>query len=654
MTPDNINSVAVVIPIYLPVIYGVELFSLRYSLSKLSPNRDIYFVCPESLGTEFYSNQAPNAKFVTFDDNYFQSIRDYNRLLLSSFFYEKFDAYEFILICQTDAIVLRDELDYWCEQKYDYIGAPWPSMISNTGEIVRINDKYKVGNGGLSLRRINKCIELLNEFPEPVPDFLSYNKMSNEDKFFAVHGYLSNNFSMPSELVASKFSLEIKPDYFYKLNSHHIPMGGHAWYKHNPVFWQGILQQDHELVTEIYSEIKKFMVEPPKDFNSELSGMIAKAENKARLPEIMINAVRTTLNGRPFALYGRWSLVAQAVIDTCLNFGLDVACFCDFDGGNEVITLESGKIVPLIDTSTLIRDFPDATVAICSYFQEGEGVKNPAQFGFDEQRVIPWEWIVNLIDLQLLFAKLKPFYVHINKYSWAFDFFDDDVSKQTVLDRLRLYLCDTMMKVNTPCSQYFEDGFISLGEREIFVDGGAHMGESAIAFIEKIKSTGGDYAHIYSFEPGSGNFEAAVKNTSRYPNVTVIQKGLWNIETELTFFDKNDTLGSSFVNLPEKPEKSGTLVQNVLVTSLDTFFSGMPESDWPTFIKMDIEGAEKEALLGAANIIRRVKPKLAICAYHKPEDVYILPKTIMRIRDDYKFALRQYKYGPHETVLYAV
>jgi len=207
---------------------------------------------------------------------------------------------------------------------------------------------------------------------------------------------------------------------------------------------------------------------------------------------------------------------------------------------------------------------------------------------------------------------------------------------------------------STRYSYVFGILLLTLGEREIFVDGGAQKGESAIEFIEKVKSAGGGYAHVYSFEPGSDNFKEAVKNTSRYPNVTVIQKGLWNIESELTFFDKEDTLGSSFVIVPDKLEKSGNLIQNVPVTSLDMFFSGIPESNWPTFIKMDIEGAEQEALMGAANIIRSAKPKLAICAYHKPEDIYVLPKIITRIHGDYRFGLRHYQNGPYETVLYAV
>jgi len=391
-----------------------------------------------------------------------------------------------------------------------------------------------------------------------------------------------------------------------------------------------------------------------ENFNSALNEMLAFVEQEARKIETLMNALRTTLKGRPLALFGRWSLVGQQILDACSDYGMEAACFCNFDGECGIVESKSGKAVPLIDTTTLLRDFPEATVVICSYFRKNDAVMDLVQHGFSGQRLVPWEWAAKIVRLQLFLDVSNSYHIHIDKYSWAFDLFKDEVSKQTLLDRLRLYLCGTKIKKNSMCSQYFEDGLITLGEREIFVDGGAHNGESAIEFIEQIKSAGGGYAHVYSFEPGPGNFKEAVKNISNYPNVTVIQKGLWNMETELTFFDKQDTLGSSFVNVPDKPEESGNIVQNVPVTSLDTFFSEIPKSDWPTFIKMDIEGAEREALLGAANIIGRVKPKLAICTYHKPEDIYVLPKTIMRIRSDYEFALRHYNDGPYETVLYAV
>ena len=65
-----------------------------------------------------------------------------------------------------------------------------------------------------------------------------------------------------------------------------------------------------------------------------------------------------------------------------------------------------------------------------------------------------------------------------------------------------------------------------------------------------------------------------------------------------------------------------------------------------TFIKMDIEGAEKKAITGAENLIKRYKPKLYICAYHRNEDAFALPILIKSICPDYKIYYRHHPYIP--------
>ena len=73
----------------------------------------------------------------------------------------------------------------------------------------------------------------------------------------------------------------------------------------------------------------------------------------------------------------------------------------------------------------------------------------------------------------------------------------------------------------------------------------------------------------------------------------------------------------------------------------------------PTFIKMDVEGAEKNAILGAENTISRYKPRLAISIYHKPKDIIEIPTLLKELVPEYKFAIRHYSTNVYETVLYA-
>lgn len=73
-----------------------------------------------------------------------------------------------------------------------------------------------------------------------------------------------------------------------------------------------------------------------------------------------------------------------------------------------------------------------------------------------------------------------------------------------------------------------------------------------------------------------------------------------------------------------------------------------------SFVKMDIEGAEAIALKGAKNHILNDHPKLAICCYHKPEDLWKIPEQVMAIRNDYRLYLRHYTDGLHESVMYFI
>jgi len=241
---DNMQSTIVLIPIYKTELDPLETYSLDVSLASLE-GRDVRFIGPNGLDLGLYSSRYSSIPFISFDDASFASIPGYNRLLLSQEFYRQFAEYEFMLILQTDAIVLRDELDYWCAQPFDYIGAPWPDgyeLFVNLGLFEGVYGKrvkVQVGNGGLSLRRINKCIALLNEFDVAINVFSHTG--SSEDLFFSVMGALSGDFILPNEITASRFSLEMKPSYYVAVNGGKIPMGGHAWWKYEPEFWRKLL-----------------------------------------------------------------------------------------------------------------------------------------------------------------------------------------------------------------------------------------------------------------------------------------------------------------------------------------------------------------------------------------------------------------------------
>jgi FkbM family methyltransferase len=344
----------------------------------------------------------------------------------------------------------------------------------------------------------------------------------------------------------------------------------------------------------------------------------------------LIRDIKANLNNRPLVLYGAGRL-GNAVLEACVQNGLTVAAICDKRAADKV----SG--VSVIAPQALGRDYRDAAVIVCSWSYNDEIRAALSSFGFTDTQIAACP------VRHPYFDSLSGFRMHFDGYAWAYDFFEDERSKALVLDKLRLCLLDKPLAVNTQSACYYESGFISCGDNEIFVDGGAYTGDTASAFMEKNVK----WERIYSFEPDPKNYEKAILSLQKYANVELVQKGLWREDTELSFASNSANMaGSSFV-IGANDSKT-----RVPVTSLDAFFAD--KAALPTFIKLDIEGAEKEALLGAQEIIRQNKPKLAVCAYHKPEDIYELPQTILNIRDDYRFCLRQHAFGCYDTVLYAV
>jgi hypothetical protein len=231
----------ILVPIYQADPSALERYSLEYSLARLG-RHELAFIGPAGLDLKYYKERFPERPFIGCDPSYFASIKGYNLLLLSADFYERFQgSHEFMLILQTDAIVLRDELAHWEQQPYDYVGAPWPDgveILVNLDRFGAVGGKKvraHVGNGGFSLRRIRPCVELLKEFPQARETF--WRTGSSEDLFFSIMGELSTGFVMPGEMTASHFAMELQPQRYLAMNGGRDPMAGHAWWKYDPWFW---------------------------------------------------------------------------------------------------------------------------------------------------------------------------------------------------------------------------------------------------------------------------------------------------------------------------------------------------------------------------------------------------------------------------------
>lgn len=249
----------IVIPVYTTQLTVSEHAALRQCFDILSSYPKC-FVKPESLDITSLVRDYPANHIVPFPDTYFKGIAGYNRLMMSPEFYETFAQWEYILIYQTDAWVFSDRLSEWCSKGYDYIGAPWipkPKYrklyyrifnflkrvfcyISSSSDYSRIY--YRVGNGGLSLRRTQLFAQIAREMVSEINCYLSHpgTDFYNEDIFWSLEvNRKKERLKIPGWKEALRFSFDKNPSECYALNDRKLPFGCHGWSKKKMLpFWQ--------------------------------------------------------------------------------------------------------------------------------------------------------------------------------------------------------------------------------------------------------------------------------------------------------------------------------------------------------------------------------------------------------------------------------
>lgn len=233
----------VIVPIYKKQFDFNEEACVRRYFTVLR-GEDIVFQCPESLDRTYYEKTFPEAAYKTFPDKYFKNINGYNKLLLSTSFYEAFLEYDYMLIAQPDATILQNEnrLQEFMDMGFDYIGAPWQPARriwewsiarDEKGRMKRIRcckkegDGITMGNGGFSLRKIDKCRDLVRAH--------SWRKIywyikRNEDIFFGVLGR-DNKIGFKLADVESGFAFAREYDVKENIQKGKVPYGVHGYQK---------------------------------------------------------------------------------------------------------------------------------------------------------------------------------------------------------------------------------------------------------------------------------------------------------------------------------------------------------------------------------------------------------------------------------------
>lgn len=188
--------------------------------------------------------------------------------------------------------------------------------------------------------------------------------------------------------------------------------------------------------------------------------------------------------------------------------------------------------------------------------------------------------------------------------------------------------------------QYFIDE-MRLSDGEVFVDGGGYTGDTIQQLMDTAKRQSVCVKRIVVFEPDETNYKIISRFYGKRRGISIYKAGLSDKEQVLYF--KSDGATARIVD----DERMAS--HKINTAAIDNH----PECRDATYIKMDIEGAEWDALHGAVNVIQQNKPKLAICIYHSDEDMLRLIELVHSIMPSYRLMIRHHSRGDVETVLYA-
>ena len=189
--------------------------------------------------------------------------------------------------------------------------------------------------------------------------------------------------------------------------------------------------------------------------------------------------------------------------------------------------------------------------------------------------------------------------------------------------------------------QYFD--LFESNNKEIFIDAGCYDGETSVEFTRWCSN---NYEKIYAFEPSESLLNLCKRNflNAGISAVELVDKVCWSKAGSVNFATGNqlEVFGAAHVQATSGVELRTESIDNLL------------DGKQATFIKMDIEGSELEALKGAQKTIKKWRPKLAISIYHKHDDIIELPAYLLSLIEDYQLYIRHYSSDVWETVLYAI
>ena len=336
--------------------------------------------------------------------------------------------------------------------------------------------------------------------------------------------------------------------------------------------------------------------------------------------------------------------MGRAFLHALRREGVTPVAFVDNDRAKWGTVIEG---VPVMAPEDGLARYPDAAICVASVISESELANQMRGLGF------PMVYPLSVLHHYRPDVFVAPYLdgafescfdpVHAETIAEVGALWADAESVSTfeqILAARRTLDLERYAAIHADHPQYFLPRIVTFTDDDVICDGGAYTGDTLATFRELFPSLRIPY---YGFEPDPTNYAQLAAAGKEYGGRFVaVQGGLGAREV---------TMGFAATGAMDGQFSAGASGPTIHIHTIDGFFAREAP---PTFIKMDIEGMEPEALAGAEGTIRSHAPTLAICVYHEPAHLWEIPKWVHERQPGYRFYLRHYSRNMSETVMYAI
>ena len=379
---------------------------------------------------------------------------------------------------------------------------------------------------------------------------------------------------------------------------------------------------------------------------AELRGMLDEPMDVARERERALLAELTAKPDMPVVLFGAGNL-GRRTLELLRAHGQSAAAFIDNAGGLWGTVVDGIPVLSPADAS--VRYAADGLALVTIWRAEGghdflvtrENLRNLGWGRVESFIPLFWGYGADALPYITIDVPTKVLVAREDILAAA-ALWSEDRSLREYVNQVRWRLTADFAALSpAEPDQYFAEDLVQVGPDEVFVDCGAFTGDTLLDVARRV----GSWRAYHAFEPDPASFAALQAVVAALPEPLA---GRVHVQRAAT----SDRPGKAWFNATGLGSAglSGAGTYAVDCVAIDDAVTGPP----PTFIKMDIEGAEAAALAGARGAIQDGQPLLAIAAYHKQADLWELPCLVRAMWPDYCMFLRSHAGEGFDTVLYAM